>query len=400
MISPEFPPNEAERQIALEKYKLLDTLQEDAYDSITALISYICDVPIALITLLDKDRNYVKSNYGISITESPRSTSFCGHAIHSNDAITIVEDAREDIRFIGNPLVVKNNAIFYAGAPLVDADGFKLGVLCVYDHKPRILEKAQKEALLTLSKQVVHLFEQRYQNFKLEEFQTQLKKRNNNLEKFSGIVSHDLKSPLSNIMALTELLEQENAGKLNQNSLQYLEYLKESSSVLKDYIDGLLAYYKSDELLNSLPEKIDIKTLIDEVKLITDSTNALQININTRLDFIFARKSSLMQIFNNLISNAVKYNAKDKTVIDIDLLETDCYYEFSVKDNANGIPEKDLKSIFELFTTVTKKDKYGNKGTGIGLATVKRIIDHLNGSITVNSKLEQGSVFTFTIAKK
>ena len=242
MISPEFPPNEAERQIALEKYKLLDTLQEDAYDSITALISYICDVPIALITLLDKDRNYVKSNYGISITESPRSTSFCGHAIHSNDAITIVEDAREDIRFIGNPLVVKNNAIFYAGAPLVDADGFKLGVLCVYDHKPRVLNKAQKEALLTLSKQVVHLFEQRYQNFKLEEFQTQLKKRNNNLEKFSGIVSHDLKSPLSNIMALTELLEQENAGKLNQNSLQYLEYLKESSSVLKDYIDGIYTY--------------------------------------------------------------------------------------------------------------------------------------------------------------
>jgi len=184
MIKPRTPKNEKQRQIAVEKYELLDTLPEEGYDNITSLVSYICDAPISLISLLDNDRNFLKSNHGVSFNESPRDLSFCGHAINSDDPITIIEDSRKDERFQDNPLVEKHQAIFYAGAPLIDSDGFKLGTLCVYDTKPKKLGEQQKKALLNMSKQVVSLFEQRYQNLKLAKLKDELEKRNKDLKKF------------------------------------------------------------------------------------------------------------------------------------------------------------------------------------------------------------------------
>ena len=391
---------EALRQSALDKYKLIGSLQEDAYDNITALVGYTCKVPVALITLLDHDRNYIKSNYGDPLQETTRAVSFCSHVVNTNAPIMIVKDARIDSRFTNNPLVQQNKVVFYAGVPLVDSDGFKLGVLCVYDYMPRTLCDEQVNAMHTLSKQVVYLFEQRYQNFKLEQYQKKLKLRNDNLEKFSSVVSHDLKSPLSNIIALTELLEQENDACLTANSKECINYIKESSLVLKDYIDGLLLHYKSDDLLSTKPEQIDVGLLIDEVKLISDSSNLLQINFSTAVQFIYAIKNPLMQILNNLITNAVKYNTKkEKTILDIEVKDTIGFYEFMVKDNADGIAETHIDSVFDLFITANKKDKYGNTGTGIGLATVKKIIDNLNGSISVTSILDVGSIFTFKIPK-
>ncbi|GAL77170.1 two-component hybrid sensor and regulator [Algibacter lectus] len=143
MIAPDFPKNERERLAQINRYKLLDTLPESDFDNITSLVATICEVPISLITLLDSDRNFLKSHHGIDIQESPRNISFCGHAILQDD-IFIVEDAREDIRFKDNPLVTGVNAIFYAGVPLITKEGLALGTLCIYDHVPRKLTETQK----------------------------------------------------------------------------------------------------------------------------------------------------------------------------------------------------------------------------------------------------------------
>lgn len=399
MKSPEYPINEKERQAAVEKYQLLDTVSEDNYDNITSLMSYICDTPISLITLLDKERNFLKSHHGVPFNESPREISFCGHAINSEDPITIIEDARKDVRFFDNPLVTDYKAIFYAGAPLVDSDGFKLGMLCVYDHKPRQLTEKQRDAIITMSKQVINLFEQRYQNFKLLQFQDKLKKRNEDLKKFASIVSHDLKSPLANIISLTELLEDDNKGNLNKESLQYLEYLKTSSYSLKDYIDGILRFYKSDDLLQYEQEQIDFASIVEEIKKITDKDRSVKFNVLNNIRNLVVNKAALMQILINLVTNAIKYNSKPDTIINIRASEDDDFYEFSVKDNANGIPQNHLNKIFDLFSVVGTADHDGNVGTGIGLATVKKIVKNLGGDITVSSTEGEGSIFTFTIAK-
>lgn len=134
-----------QRLEAVRSYNLLDTLPEKDFDNITALTASICEVPISLVTLVDADRNFLKSHYGISFSESPRDISFCGHAILEESGLFIVEDARKDPRFQDNPLVKDMNAIFYAGVRLTNPDGYPLGTLCVLDTKPRTLSKSQKK---------------------------------------------------------------------------------------------------------------------------------------------------------------------------------------------------------------------------------------------------------------
>ncbi|KZS40558.1 ATPase [Aquimarina aggregata] len=400
MIPPKLPNNEKQRQIAVEKYELLDTLPEESYDNITSLMSYICETPISLITLLDGDRNFIKSHHGISMSESPREISFCGHAINSDDPLTIIEDSRKDERFFDNPLVSKHDAIFYAGAPLIDSNGYKLGTLCVYDTKPRKLTDQQQQALISMSKQVVSLFEHRYQNLKLLETQERLQMRNEDLTKFAGVVSHDLKSPLANIISITELIEYDGKGKLDEETLQYLQYLKSSSYSLRDYIDGILKFYKSDDLLKNKSENISFDEIITELKKITDTEGHVTFECTNCKEYLIVNKSALMQILINLITNAIKYHkGVDGVVIQIDLKEKDDFYEFSVTDNGDGIPKEYLNKIFDLFSVVGVADKDGNMGTGIGLATVKKIVTNLGGEIKVFSKEGEGSTFIFTIAK-
>jgi signal transduction histidine kinase len=399
MIAPEYPKNENERQLAVNKYQLLDTLPEESYDNITALMAYICDVPISLVTLLDRDRNFLKSHHGIPFNESPRAISFCGHAINSDDLITIIEDSRIDERFHDNPLVTDFKAVFYAGATLINSEGYKLGTLCVYDTKPRKLTDEQIKALLAMARQVTNLFEQHYQNILLNQLQDKLKKRNENLNKFAKVVSHDIKSPLANIISLTELLEAENKGILNDESLQYIEYLKSSSNSLKNYVDGLLKFYKSDELIKDAAEDILVQDIFNELKTITDPDHSVIFYLKGNSKTIKTNKSALMQVLINLVTNAIKYNKKLKTEITIDFSENESDYTMSVSDNGDGIPEAFLDKIFNLFSVVGVEDKDGNIGTGIGLAAVKQIIENLGGEIKVTSKLGAGSTFLFSISK-
>ena len=399
MIPPRLADNEERRQLEVNKYQLLDTIPESSYDNITALMAYICDAPISLITLLDKDRNFLKSHHGLAFNESPREISFCGHAINSQDPITIVEDSRKDERFHDNPLVTEHQAIFYAGAPLTNSEGFKLGTLCVYDTKPRKLTKEQKNALITMAQQVTSLFEQRYQNFLLIKFQNELKKRNEELKKFAKTVSHDLKSPLSNIISLTEFLNEENEGKLSAESQKYIQYLISSSKSLKNYVDGLLQYYKNDALSEKRFELISVNEIFNELQQITDSEREVKFTLKGNSNAIFTDKSALLQIMINLITNAIKYNNKGNPEIEINFSENEQQYNLHVADNGDGILKELLNKVFDPFRIVGIEDKDGKMGSGIGLASVKKITENLGGIVNVDSTLGVGSTFSITIPK-
>lgn len=163
------PDNEAARLQALEKYQILDTLPESAFDDLTRLAAYICGVPIALVSLIDCDRQWFKSKVGLEISQTPRDISFCAHGILQSDLL-IVRDTLQDNRFADNPLVIgEPYARFYAGVPLIDADGFALGTLCVLDIVPRDLSVEQQEALATLSRQVETQLNLRRNVIKLQE---------------------------------------------------------------------------------------------------------------------------------------------------------------------------------------------------------------------------------------
>ena len=141
---------EAARLAALDRYAILDTDPEQSFDDLVILASYICKTPIALLSLLDDHRQWFKSTVGVQVRETPLEMSICAHAIKQED-LFIVPDTLQDARFRENPMVVGEPYIrFYAGAPLINEDGFALGTLCVLDRQPRELDPEQKQALKSL----------------------------------------------------------------------------------------------------------------------------------------------------------------------------------------------------------------------------------------------------------
>jgi GAF domain-containing protein len=192
-MKPKFAPipkNEAQRIKVLWQYDILDTVPEEVFDDLTELAARICEAPIALITLVDEDRQWFKSKVGVTINETSRDISFCGHAIEQSD-LFIVPDATLDQRFAENPLVTSDPKIrFYAGAPLITPDGHALGTLCVIDKVPRELRPDQKQALRVLARHVMTQLELRRHSRELarahqahEHIQSQLKKAQAELAK-------------------------------------------------------------------------------------------------------------------------------------------------------------------------------------------------------------------------
>ena len=149
--------NETARLEVLRQYRVLDTGSEKAFDDIVELASFICGVPIALISLLDKDRQWFKARVGLEVSETPIGQAFCTHTIIGSDSL-VAEDAQKDLRFSSNPLVTGAPHIrFYAGTPLVSPDGHAFGTLCIIDRYPRKLSTEQRKALEALGRQVTLL---------------------------------------------------------------------------------------------------------------------------------------------------------------------------------------------------------------------------------------------------
>ena len=169
------PANEASRLNALHQYRILDTMPEDSYDDITNLAAFITGAPIALISLVDEERQWFKSRVGLPVEETPRDQAFCAYTIDKTE-IMEVEDTTQDKRFSDNPLVLGNPKIrFYAGAPLVTPTGHALGSLCVIDRHPRKLTTEQRTCLNSLARLVMKNFELRRVSAELAEAVTNIK---------------------------------------------------------------------------------------------------------------------------------------------------------------------------------------------------------------------------------
>lgn len=212
---------QSSRLQALRSYAVLDTPAEQAYEDIVALASLICGTPIALISLIDEDRQWFKARVGMDAMETPLGQAFCAHAIVNPEQVMEVQDASKDARFVDNPLVTGEPGIrFYAGAPLLTPSGSALGTVCVIDRVPRVLTPVMEEALRALSRQVSALLALRHANVELQlmanaqrERQAQLERYQQKLEALNADLAHqsqtDVLTGLKNRRAFDRLLSEE-----------------------------------------------------------------------------------------------------------------------------------------------------------------------------------------------
>lgn len=193
-------PNETQRLKSLEALNILDTLPESDFDQITQLASEICGTPIALISLIDKDRQWFKSKVGLNADQTHRDIAVCAHAILQPD-VFVVEDLSKDERFTDNPLITGSQHLqFYAGAPLLSPDGHPIGTVCVIDTKARSFSPSQVSALKTLSNQITRLLELRTKIKILEESDLALRIRDVAIGSISeGVIIRDASGKLLDI---------------------------------------------------------------------------------------------------------------------------------------------------------------------------------------------------------
>ncbi len=400
MIKPKKHNRENERLKYLESYSILDTLPEIDYDNLTAIASEICNTPISLVSIIDNKRQWFKSHHGLSVSETPKEYAFCAHAINDPNNVFIVQDARKDDRFFDNPLVTgEPHVIFYAGVPLIDSNQLPLGTLCVIDHEPKLLSQSQINSLKALSNQIMNLLELRKTKIHLEKSLEDILEKNRDLESFAYIAAHDLKSPLNNISSLTYLLNTTNGGKIDVKGQEIISHITNSVNKLRKLIDGLLEYSKSKNILKENKTEINLLSLKNDIEGLFNFKNDLIITIKSSLQTIVTNRTALYQILINLVSNSIKYNNKTLTEITIEITENETEFIISVEDNGPGISKENHNKAFQIFEVLSTQDKFGQRGNGIGLATVKKLVEEMGGKINIESDIGTGANFIFNIVK-
>ncbi|MGM0932938.1 MAG: GAF domain-containing sensor histidine kinase [Bacteroidota bacterium] len=391
--------NEKLRRAALAQYAIFKSGPDKDYDQLTFLAAEICEVPVAKISIIANEEVWNKAVYGTELSSIPRQNSFCELSIQSGEKILILQRAEQPEVFKKAKGLYDREYQFFAGVPLVNSQGHAIAVFCVFDVKPRMLKPNQLKSLEALANQCMNLFEARKQTYKLHHVQRSLKQKYRELEKFASLVSHDIKSPLANIISLTELLKDENEDKLDEQTKEYLNFLVDSSYSLRNYVDGILNFYRSDHILEKDYEDVDLAELLKGVVGLYNISDDIEINYPKEGKLQNINKAALTQVFMNLLSNSLKYNDKEHRKVDIRFKESNGYYKFEVEDNGNGIPPEKIEKAFELFSTLDATDRYGNPGSGIGLATVKKHIENMHGQIEVQSTPGVGSNFKFRIKR-
>lgn len=391
--------NEQERLAALRRYGILDTAAEADFDAITTLLSAICDTPIALISLVDKERQWFKSRVGLDAAETHRDLAFCAHAILQRD-VMMVPDATLDQRFADNPLVLEDPKIrFYAGAPLITPDNLAIGTLCAIDVRPRMLNANQMLALQTLSTHVVNLLELRLKLEETRRLHQALEDVTAERNQLFANINHEMRTPLNAIVGFTKRLQK--------------RIVKDT---VPDYVtDGLGMIANAAESLGTLVDDVlDLSKInagkmqlqledFDPVQLVHQVLDTLSIRVEERgvklhpmqqgdVPMLRGDARKITQILLNLLSNAVKFTPSGKQV------HTFCEYQngqlvLTVQDEGVGIPPEDLKRIFLPFVQSSNQQHSDIKGTGLGLSIVKAFVDLMQGGIHISSKVGVGTTF-------
>ena len=392
---------EEKRLQALRRYKVLDTEAESVYDALTKLASYVCGTPISLVSLIDADRQWSKSQHGINAGSVPRDISFCTHAIE-NDEILYISDATKDPRFASNPLVIEEpNIRFYAGAPLKAPCGSILGTICVVDFKPRELNEQQLDALSTISKQVIDQFELRITNIKLENESEIIKDLIEERDQLMYSLSHDLRGAFSSIIGLSDLLTDNVINGSLEDAQEVVKFIKKTGETSLQLLEDVLQWSMNrDDRGEFEPVSIKLRRLVDSVRDVLDVNFArkkqkVRISCDQNL-WVKCDEHMLFSVLYNLLSNACKFTPEGGT-LSLEAKPMPGVIEIFVIDNGVGMSQDRLNTILSETQVQSIKGTAGERGTGLGLLLCKKFVERNNGTIQVRSELNKGTTFRLKI---
>lgn len=391
------PPciDEQQRLDELRSYDILDTPAEPHFDEITQLIAAQLDVPIALISLVDQDRQWFKSKVGIQVAETSRDLAFCAHALHHAD-ILMIEDTHADPDFADNPLVTGEPFIrFYAGMPLITPKGHRLGTLCVVDHQVRQLSKLEQQTLRVLAKQVMQQIEAKRQLQQLQAATQRLMQMNAEKEQFFSLVARDLRIPFSQLLTYTDQLNVDFETLSATERHHLLNRLHQTARQTFRSVDNLLQWAMLET--NTLPFH---PTLMSIDRLITPiyqmfAAVARSKGIEIRQDIhqglrIFADVDMMYALLQHVLSNAIQHTPAGGQVNIRAYAQADRVL-IAVSDTGAGMSAEQLQRLFRVDT-----EWHQHSQRGLGLLLCQQYMRKHQGQLLVESTPALGTTLTLS----
>jgi two-component system NtrC family sensor kinase len=393
MPSAPIPPNDDARVLTLHKYAILDTLPERGYDDVTALATYICGTPFSTITLVDRDRQWFKSEVGLGTNETGRADGFCACALMSPENL-IIEDTLLDPQFAENPFVLGGPQIrFYAGVPLVAPNGHILGTVCVFDTKPRVLTPGQISALESLGRQVMALLESRLRFLDSQKATAALIQT----EKLAAVgrlassMAHEINNPLE---AVTNLLYLARQHAISDEVRAWLDQAELELRRVSSIANQALRFHKQA----SKPQAITCLSLFSatlEVYEARIKNAGIIIEKRKRANApVECFEGDIRHVLSNIVSNAIDAMPTGGRLIVRSREGTDWKtgrkgLVLTLADNGTGIDHDTQSRMFEAFFS-TK----GIGGAGLGLWISADIMQRHNGRISIRSSRSAGHAGT------
>lgn len=369
---------------------MLGNAPQRELQALVDIAAQVCAAPRAAINLITRTHQHQVATTGFDPSICTREDSMCAAVLEHAERV-VVPDARLDDRFRHNPFVSGplGDVRFYASAPLRTPAGVIIGRLCVFDSQPRELDVVQEQSLATVAERVVDVLELRLRTRRLEaslealtDTQAELHRSNEALSLFAGQVSHDLRTPLTAIMASTEMLGQADSVQGDEWLQRLVSTAHGAANRMAGMIEKILAHARVGAQLQRSLTDLD-EVLASALEDLEPSLRASGASVTSgSLPTLSVDRQQLYSVLLNLVSNAVKY-ARPGTppAVAVTAEQHAGSWRVEVRDNGIGIAEADRERVFGLFNRV----ETSVQGSGIGLATVKRIIEAHGGSIGIST---------------
>lgn len=394
------PDNEQDRLDALVRLDILDTLPESQFDELTELASSICGTPIALVSLIDSDRQWFKSKFGLDkdTNQTSRDVAFCAHAI-LQDEIFVVEDTLLDERFKDNPLVTNDPSIrFYAGVPLLTPEGLALGTLCAIDRQPKVLTQAQQRALTILAHQVMSQINLRSSIKKIQQDALALQQLQAKKNHFFSFIAKELQQPFNDLLQFSNQLRLD-LDLVEPTELRALvSRMNHAARTTFRMVDNLLQWsmletnsmhcqpidIPLDQLLRPIVSMFSPIARQKSVQILNHMAGPLTLHAD--IDMMYA-------LLQNVLSNAVRHTPTGGTISIESTLSDANTVRICMTDNGCGMTEDQLNQLFELNkpADAAYDSNPKSRGAGLGLLLCQRYVAINHGTLTIESSTQQPS---------